>query len=352
MSQSDKPNHDELKKKLTSEQYDVMYNDGTEPAFKNEYWNNKEAGIYVDRVTGKALFSSLDKYDSGTGWPSFTKPIEEGEVDLKSDRSFFMTRTEVRSSSSDAHLGHVFDDGPGPGGKRFCMNSASLLFVPVAQLEERGYGKYKKLFEKESKLSTQVSEAMFGAGCFWGVEEIVRKLDGVISTDVGYAGGQTKDPGYNQVKTGVTGHAEVVYVKFDPSKITYDELLKYFFRLHDPTTLNRQGNDVGTQYRSVIFTKDESQRLAAQKAIAETQQSDTFQHKEVVTKVVPWQPFYKAEEYHQDYLEKNPGGYTCHWLRNQILKRVGSNHRGQQYALLEFQVTFREVFQQLVQSRE
>lgn len=318
MAESKKPNFDDVKQLLNKQQYDVMYQDGTEPAFNNEYWNKKDEGIYVDRMTGKALFSSLDKYDSGTGWPSFTKPIDEEALKTKEDSSLFMTRTEVRSASSDAHLGHVFDDGPGPNGKRFCMNSASLLFIPVAELEAKGYGKYKKLFEKQSheaKKEEQVSEAMFGAGCFWGVEDIVRKLPGVIETVVGYAGGNTDDPHYTEVKTGQTGHAEVVYVKFDPSQISYDELLTYFFKLHDPTTLNRQGNDVGTQYRSVIFAKDESQRLAAQKAIAATEKLDRFEHRPVVTQIAPWGKFYKAEEYHQDYLVKNPGGYTCHWLR-------------------------------------
>lgn len=319
MSETKKPKYEEVQRLLSQDQYNVMYKDGTEPAFNNEYWNHKEAGIYVDRVTGKPLFSSLDKYDSGTGWPSFTKPIDEDVVTTKEDNSLFMARTEVRSTSSDAHLGHVFDDGPGPNGKRFCMNSASLLFIPVAELEARGYGKYKKLFEKEKGENKteepSVSEAIFGAGCFWGVENIIRKIPGVIETEVGYAGGKTDDPNYNEVKTGQTGHAEVVYVKFDPSKLSYSDLLSYFFRLHDPTTLNRQGNDVGTQYRSVIFAKDESQRLAAQKEIAETEQSDRFDHRPVVTQIAPWSTFYKAEEYHQDYLVKNPGGYTCHWLR-------------------------------------
>lgn len=318
MSQSKKLNLDELKKTLTPTQFEVMCNEGTEPAFKNEYWDHKEAGIYVDRISGKALFSSLDKYDSGTGWPSFTKPIEDAAVTTEVDNSLFMTRIEVKSASSDAHLGHVFDDGPGPTGKRFCMNSASLLFIPVNELEKRGYGQYKKLFDESDKskqTGQKVSEAMFGAGCFWGVEEIIRKLPGVISTDVGYAGGKVKDPGYEKVKTGETGHAEVVWVKFDENVISYDELMSYFFRLHDPTTLNRQGNDVGTQYRSIIFAKDESQRLAAQKAIAATEASDRFDHRPVVTEITGWTNFYKAEDYHQDYLQKKPDGYTCHWLR-------------------------------------
>lgn len=143
-----KPTEQELKAKLTPEQYHVTQKDGTEPAFRNAYWDNKKAGIYVDIVSGEPLFSSTEKYDSGTGWPSFWKPIEGAEIMEKSDRSFFMVRTEVRSKYAGSHLGHVFDDGPAPSGKRYCINSASLRFIPVEDLEKEGYGRFKPLFEK------------------------------------------------------------------------------------------------------------------------------------------------------------------------------------------------------------
>jgi len=154
--------------------------------------------------------------------------------------------------------------------------------------------------------------ATLAGGCFWGVEELVRKLPGVVDTVVGYAGGTLDKPRYEDVKTGRTGHAESLQIEFDPSKISYDDILDFFFRLHDPTTANRQGNDIGTQYRSAIFYHDEAQRDAAQRAI---QRAQPKWSRPIVTEVVAFTNFYPAEDYHQDYLQRNPHGYTCHYLR-------------------------------------
>lgn len=143
-----KPSEEEIRKKLTPLQYQVTQQEGTERAFANEYWDNKQAGIYVDVVSGEPLFSSLDKYDSGTGWPSFTQPLESGNLESHTDFKLFLPRTEVRSKHAGSHLGHVFNDGPAPTGLRYCMNSAALRFIPVEKLEEEGYGEYLSLFKK------------------------------------------------------------------------------------------------------------------------------------------------------------------------------------------------------------
>jgi len=320
------PSDAELKKILTPEQYKIVRENGTEPPFQNALYNNKKPGLYVDIVSNKALFSSKNKFDSGTGWPSFTKPIFETEIIEKSDFSSGTKRTEVRSKMANSHLGHVFNDGPSSGtgndsdekGLRYCINSGSLKFIPLEELAQKGYSQYLGLFEekdfKEAKIQ-HVEVALLGGGCFWGVEEILRQTKGVLDVVAGYAGGKTETPVYESVKTGTTGHAEVVLVKYDPKLITYAEILTYFFRLHDPTTLNQQGGDVGTQYRSVIFYSNKNQKEIAQ-SIKEKVNKSAKWKKPVVTEIISASEFWPAEDYHQDYLQKNPRGYTCHFLRD------------------------------------
>ena len=230
---------------------------------------------------------------------------------------------------------------------RYCINSASLRFVPVAKLAAEGYGAYAPLFAAGGAQSTSAATesssssaarapntctrpsagekpgcsptletAILAGGCFWGMEEILRQIPGVVETEVGYEGGKSAHPTYEDVHTGATGHAESVKIVFDPKKVSYDDLLeKWFFRMHDPTTKNRQGNDVGTQYRSAIFVTSPEQRKVAELAREHAQKSGRWKSP-IVTEIVDAGPFTPAEQYHQKYLEKNPGGYTCHYLRN------------------------------------
>jgi peptide methionine sulfoxide reductase msrA/msrB len=311
-----KPEPAQLKKKLSSQQFEVTQQCGTEPPFHNAYWNNHKPGIYVDVVSGQPLFSSLDKFDSGTGWPSFTQPLQSESVVQKTDSTLGMDRNEVRSSLADSHLGHVFDDGPGANGLRYCINSAALRFVPVEDMDQAGYSQYLEPFVKAGLIKSPTHEtAILAGGCFWGMEEIIRKIPGVVKTTVGYSGGATPDPTYEDVCTGATGHAESIQIVFDPARLSYESLLDYFFRMHDPTTLNQQHNDVGTQYRSAIFYTSDEQKLTAEAVKTRWDKSGKFD-RPITTEIKHATTFYPAEEYHQKYLVKHPGGYTCHVLRD------------------------------------
>jgi len=286
----------EWKKILTPEQYRVTREEGTERPFSAQcpVPAKGQAGVYQCVGCGTDLFRYESKFESGTGWPSFFQPVSELNVRLLKDMSGGMPRTEVRCARCDAHLGHVFDDGPAPSGKRFCINAVAL-----------------KLFQPAKKVSLE--KAVFAAGCFWGVESAFRELlgKGVISTRVGYSGGHVKNPDYEQVCSDKTGHAEAAEITFDPQKISYGELLAVFWSIHDPTTLNRQGPDVGSQYRSAIFFYDPEQEREAIASRRELEKTRKFS-RPVTTEIAPIKEFYPAEEYHQQYFEKNHLTPSCH----------------------------------------
>lgn len=301
----------EWREQLDELQYQVTRRKGTERAFTGIYWDCHDTGTYRCICCNAPLFRSEAKFDSGCGWPSFTRPLKEAEVVEKRDLSHGMVRVEVRSASADSHLGHVFDDGPRDrGGLRYCINSASLRFVPVEELEAAGYGRFLPLFGKAAPAPKEELATLAG-GCFWGMEDLLRKQPGVLRTEVGYTGGKVDHATYQNHE----GHAEAVRIWFDPAKTSYEALLKFFFRMHDPTTLNRQGNDLGTSYRSAIFFHSEAQRQTAEQVKAAVDASGKWK-RPIVTEITAAGAWWKAEAYHQDYLVKNPGGYTCHWVRD------------------------------------
>jgi peptide methionine sulfoxide reductase msrA/msrB len=270
---------------------------GTEPPFCGTLLDNKQEGMYACVVCGLPLFSSEHKFDSGTGWPSFSREFDRDHVARRRDASHGMVRTEITCARCGAHLGHVFDDGPRPTRERHCLNSASLAFL------EKG----EELPVESRPLRRET--AYFAAGCFWGVEHYFQQGPGVLDAVSGYMQGRVENPTYRQVITGNTGHAETVMVVFDPDRISYRRLLEAFFVMHDPTQLNRQGPDVGTQYRSGIWTVNEEQQRQAEAYIQELSASGRYR-RPIVTQVEPARTFWRAEDYHQNYIATT--GAACH----------------------------------------
>jgi len=292
---------EEWKALLTDEEYRITRQKGTERAGTGAYCQAFESSLYGCRCCGTWLFDSREKFESGTGWPSFTQPVTPNVIKYEEDTSYGMRRVEVMCNVCDAHLGHVFPDGPMPSGLRYCINSASLRKVETDNL----------------KMAT------FGGGCFWCTEVIFQSLDGVEQVTSGYSGGSVENPTYEEVTTGSTGHAEVIQVIFDQSIISYEDLVRIHLHTHNPTTLNRQGADVGTQYRSAIFTHDEAQAEAAQKVLEEEKSSFSDA---IVTEIAPFEKFYPAESYHQNFFKRNPNHGYCNVVITPKLQKLRAKY--------------------------
>jgi peptide methionine sulfoxide reductase msrA/msrB len=283
----------EWKKVLSPDLYAVARQADTERAFTGTMWNSETKGTYYCAACGLKLFRSDQKFTSSCGWPSFFEQENKSSITFKDDNSYGMRRIEALCGRCNSHLGHLFDDGPEPTGKRYCMNAISLDFVP-------------EVTESKGNLQTIV----LGGGCYWCVEAVYENLEGVEKVVSGFAGGTVANPSYEEVCTGRTGAAEVVQITYDKTKTNLDEIFQVFFTVHDPTTLNRQGGDVGTQYRSVIFYATEEQKKAAESIIAELNNANVYGSK-IVTTLEPFKAFYKAKDYHQNYYENNKDQPYC-----------------------------------------
>ncbi|WP_418765081.1 bifunctional methionine sulfoxide reductase B/A protein [Mailhella sp.] len=283
---------------LTPMEAEVILRKATEAPWTGKYEKNEAAGTYLCRQCGVALYRSADKFNSGCGWPAFDDALP-GMVRRLPDADGF--RVEIQCNHCGAHLGHVFEgERLTEKNTRYCVNSVSMSFAPAgSEREKLGLALYEK--------ARGTSVAVLAGGCFWGVEDAMSKLPGVVDVRSGYTGGHTDRPSYEDVCRGNTGHAEAVLVRFQPEKISYEAIVRRFFEIHDPTQLNRQGPDVGSQYRSAVFWLDESQKATAQKLMEELRSLGY----NVVTRLEPAGPFYEAEAWHQDFVRRTGRG-GCH----------------------------------------
>ena len=289
-------------KDLTPEEEAVIVHKGTERPFSGEYNDQHEAGIYLCRRCGTALYESNDKFNSGCGWPSFDDELP-GAVKHVPDADG--RRTEILCAACGAHLGHVFEgEQLTEKNVRHCVNSISLEFVPEEESTVTG----ESATEGRDAGPGAMATAYFAGGCFWGMEHLLQEVEGVTDVRSGYMGGHTEKPTYHEVSGGRTGHAETVAVVYDPTRVTFEELARFFFEIHDPTQVDRQGPDMGSQYRSAIFYASDEQKLVAEGLIGILKEKGY----DVATELSEAGSFWEAEDYHQDYYEKSAGSPYCH----------------------------------------
>lgn len=301
-------------KKLSKIAYDVLYQKATETPYKNLYWNFWKPGIFVDPTNGEALFSSYDKYHSSCGWPAFYYPIDENAIKYLEDYSLSSFRIEIRTAKSNLHLGHVFDDLDygvlAKKAKRFCINSAAIKFISEAEILLSNYQPWIKLWNTNKlKNKKNVKMITVAGGCFWGVEALIQSLSGIYQTTVGYANYDWKEPIlYKEVCSGQTKATEAVQIFYNSELISLETILNTFFKHISPITLNYQGNDYGTQYRSGIYYSDLNDLTILKPYFLKLQQGYS---QKIVCELLLLKNYFLAEDEHQNYLIKNPYGY-CH----------------------------------------